>query len=89
MKTVCLPDLLLSLPPRLMMVLFTGLLRGEVRFGSRSLREIGGLTGALSGQDEEHFVAFIQSMLALEPDDRPEARDLLSAPWLVHNHSMT
>ncbi|KAG6361853.1 hypothetical protein INS49_010082 [Diaporthe citri] len=65
-----------------------GLMRGEIRFGSRSLREIGGLTGALSGQDEEYFVAFIQSMLALEPDDRPEARELLSAPWLVDHHSM-
>jgi hypothetical protein len=52
------------------------------------LREIGGLTGALSGQDEEHFVAFIQSMLALEPGKRPEARELLNAPWFVDNNSM-
>lgn len=89
MKMVCFPDLLFSLPPRLIMVLFTRLIRGEIRFGSRSLREIGGLTGVLSEQDEENFVAFIQSMLALEPDDRPEAWELLSAPWLVDNHSMS
>ncbi|KAI3401126.1 hypothetical protein diail_272 [Diaporthe ilicicola] len=65
-----------------------GLMRGDIRFDSRSLREIGGLTGALSGQDEEHFMAFIQSMLALEPGDRPEARELLNVPWFVDNHSM-
>lgn len=82
------PDLLLSPCPRLTIVLFIGLTRGAIRFGPRSLREIGGLTGALSGQDEEHFVAFIQSMLALDPGNRPEARELLNTPWLVDNHSM-
>lgn len=65
------------------MVSSIGLLHGDTQFNSRSLREMAGLAGALSGQEEENFLTFIQSMLALEPDERPEARELLNATWLA------
>lgn len=60
-----------------------GLLRGDIHFSSRSLRDMSRLAGALSGQDEEHFLEFIQSMLSLEPGERPEARELLNSAWLA------
>lgn len=69
--------------PVLTMVSFIGLLRGDIQFSRRSLWEVSRLAGVLTGQDEEHFLTFIQSMLALEPGERPEARELLNATWLA------
>lgn len=59
-----------------------GLPRSGVSFSPRSLQDMSEMSGALVGKDSEDFVAFVESMLALEPRDRPEAHELLDAPWL-------
>lgn len=77
------PNVSLPHPTGLTVVSFLGVLRADVHFPSRNLRELSAMAGALNGQDGEDFLAIIQSMLALEPRQRPEARELLSTAWIV------
>lgn len=59
-----------------------GNLLGDVSFPSQPLARMNSNIGFVVGKDGEDFVALINSMLALDPRERQEARDLLQAPWL-------
>lgn len=37
----------------------------------------------LSGAEKEEFLAFVGSMVCPDPEDRPDARELLESPWLA------
>ncbi|OTA78343.1 hypothetical protein M434DRAFT_87359 [Hypoxylon sp. CO27-5] len=59
-----------------------GCLLSEIHFPPMSLRSLNDGNGTLGGQEADDFVDFIQATLALEPKQRPEARELLQARWL-------
>ncbi|KAI1400977.1 kinase-like protein [Hypoxylon fuscum] len=59
-----------------------GGLLGDLHFPSLSLRSLNANNGTLEGQEADDFVDFIQRTLALEPRQRPDARELLQAKWL-------
>lgn len=42
----------------------SGCLRGDISFGSRPLKELNAICGAVKGQDGDDFVDFIASMSA-------------------------
>lgn len=79
------PLLILSLPPPRFpdnRAYPTGVLNGHVYFSPRSLKETSATAGAVVGQDGDDFVEFVGRMLALEPRNRPQARELLETKWL-------
>ncbi|KAI1413533.1 kinase-like protein [Hypoxylon sp. FL1857] len=59
-----------------------GRLLSEIHFSPLSLRSLNASNGTLEGQEADDFVDFIQETLALEPRQRPDARELLQARWL-------
>ncbi|KAI1128415.1 kinase-like protein [Nemania abortiva] len=59
-----------------------GHLVSGIRFRPVTLRELCGRYQYPVGQDLEDFLVFIESTLALEPTDRPDARELLNTRWL-------
>ncbi|KAI0841440.1 kinase-like protein [Hypoxylon sp. FL0890] len=59
-----------------------GHLLSEIHFPPVSLKSLNAGNGTLEGQEADDFVDFIQETIALEPERRPDARQLLQARWL-------
>jgi hypothetical protein len=59
-----------------------GRLISGIRFPPVALRELCDRFQYPVGQDLEDFLVFVENTLALEPRNRPNARELLNTGWL-------
>ncbi|KAI1428423.1 kinase-like domain-containing protein [Xylaria sp. FL1777] len=62
--------------------MYLGHLISDIHFPPATLRELCDRLQYPMGQDLEDFLVFVESTLALEPRNRPDARELLSTRWL-------